>query len=113
MRQAGVIAAAGLVALNKMVDRLVEDHQRATALAAELAKIQWLLLETSSPPTNMIFFRLTDTAPITETELVESLSAQRIRIGNSRGGRFRIVTHYWVNDAAVESIVTAFQSVVT
>jgi threonine aldolase len=110
MRQAGVIAAAGLVALDQMVNRLGEDHRRAKELASELSQIDWLQLESTIPATNMIFFQLVDTAPITEGGLVENLRAQRIRISQPRGGRFRVVTHYWVDDAAIERIVSAFRA---
>lgn len=110
MRQAGVIAAAGLVALDQMIDRLAEDHRKAKELAVELTKIDWLVLENAAPATNMIFFRLAEQTPITENELVQGLRSHRIRIGHPRVGRFRIVTHYWVDDSALESILTAFQS---
>ncbi len=60
MRQAGVLAAAGIVALDEMVDRLAEDHQRAKVLAAGLAKIPGLAVQKKEHETNMVFVRLTD-----------------------------------------------------
>ena len=56
MRQAGVIAAAGIVAIEKMVDRLSADHENARFLADGLAKIEGIVVRTSPPQTNMVFF---------------------------------------------------------
>ncbi len=63
MRQAGVLAAAGLVALETMTDRLTEDHARARVLAEGLREIEGLHLETDPPATNMVFFELHPPSP--------------------------------------------------
>lgn len=63
MRQAGVLAAAGIVALEKMVDRLVDDHKRAMLLAQGLEKIPGLRLDYGLPSSNMVFFSLEEAAP--------------------------------------------------
>ena len=60
MRQAGILAAAGIVALEKMTDRLTEDHERAQRLAGGLAQIGGLVLDDGSPFSNMIFANLAD-----------------------------------------------------
>ena len=58
MRQAGVIAAAGIVALEKMVDRLAEDHANARALAEGVAKLPGLAVDLASVQTNIVIFRV-------------------------------------------------------
>ena len=60
MRQVGVLAAAGIVALEKMTDRLGEDHRRARSLASGLAEIQGLVLDTPAPASNMVYVHLDD-----------------------------------------------------
>ena len=77
MRQAGVLAAAGIVALDEMVDRLAEDHQRAKALAAGLAKISGLAVQKKEHETNMVFVRLTDAVTQSDAEVVAALESTR------------------------------------
>jgi threonine aldolase len=108
MRQAGILAAAGIVALETMVDRLVEDHARARRLAQGLAKIPGLVLE-PGPYTNMIFVSLAPEITSLSTEQVVQRMADRgIWIGVAGKCRFRLVTHYWIDDAAVDQAIAAF-----
>ena len=81
MRQAGVLAAAGVVALECMVDRLVEDHVRARRLASGLAKIPGLALDPGSPYTNMVFVELAPDAPCTAAEVAARLAGQGVNVG--------------------------------
>ena len=111
MRQAGVLAAAGIVALEKMVDRLEEDHCRARVLAQGLAKIPGLRVERENPPTNMVFAMLDDRITLTAPEVAARLAEQGVRVGAVGSRRFRLVTHHDVGDAAVERALGAFQSV--
>ncbi len=111
MRQAGVLAAAGIVALQTMVDRLADDHRRAKTLAAGLAAIPGISLDMGSPYTNMIFICLVDGYPLAPDKLVELLAGRGVRIGHVGERRFRLVTHYWIDDAAVERVVTTFEEV--
>lgn len=113
MRQAGVLAAAGIVALETMIDRLAEDHRQAKSLAQGLASIPGLVLDPGSPHTNMIFLNLADGSPFTPNGLVESLARQGIRIGHVGDRRFRLVTHYWIDDIAVEKVVATFTNILT
>jgi threonine aldolase len=108
MRQAGVIAAAGLVALNSMIDRLADDHARARALADGLRGLTGLELENDPPPTNMVYLNLTDEAAMSGGELAESLAERKIKISAGGGKRIRLVTHYWIDDGAVGKTVDAF-----
>lgn len=111
MRQAGVLAAAGLVALEQMVDRLAEDHARARRLAIGLAGVPGLLLEQAVPPTNMVFVRLDDLYPLDARQVAERLLVHGVKVMAAGPRRLRLVLHYWVDDAAVERAVQAFNQV--
>ncbi len=109
MRQAGVLAAAGIVALEKMVERLEEDHARARKLAGGLRAIRGLVLDEGSPATNMVFLSLAEGVPFTAAEVAERMKALGVLVGAIGERRFRLVTHYWVDDAGVEKAVAAFR----
>ncbi len=111
MRQAGVLAAAGIVALEIMVDRLADDHHRAKDLAIGLSSFPDLVLDQGSPWTNMIFLSLAETSPLTPARLIELLAQRGIRVGYVSERRFRLVTHYWIDDAAVKKVVSAFNEI--
>jgi threonine aldolase len=95
MRQAGIIAAAGIVALNSMVERLTEDHTNARYLAQGLAEIKGIHFDLSSQHTNMVYFSLNST----ETPLGvfrEQLAREGLLVGGG-SDRIRMVTHAGVN----------------
>jgi len=108
MRQAGILAAAGIVALETMVDRLAEDHLRARRLAAGLAAIPGIQLEPGTPHTNMVYIRLADGAP-EAGRVAERVRARGVRVEPRDARRFRLVLHYWVDDDGVERTVAAFR----
>ncbi|MEE8121988.1 MAG: GntG family PLP-dependent aldolase, partial [Anaerolineales bacterium] len=109
MRQAGVLAAAGVVALETMVDRLKEDHLRARRLAETLAALPGLSLDYEKPATNMIFLRLDAEAPIAGDECMLRFADKGIKISASRAGQMRLVMHYWVDDEALAQVTEAFK----
>ncbi|TET30601.1 MAG: low-specificity L-threonine aldolase [Anaerolineales bacterium] len=109
MRQAGVLAAAGVVALETMVDRLSEDHIKARRLAETLAALPGLSLDYETPATNMIFLRLDVETPIEGEELVRRFADKGIKISASRAGQIRLVIHYWVDDGALAQVTEAFK----
>lgn len=103
MRQAGVIAAAGIVALEQHVDRLADDHANAEALAAGLGAIDGV--EVVAQATNMVFV---STAGIDRADLVERLADRGIRVlGDGRERPLRLVTHLDVTATDVEVVVAA------
>jgi len=105
LRQAGVLAAAGIVALEQMTDRLGEDHARAKRLARGLAGIRGVEVEPA--PTNMVFFRLTEEASKTSEEVERALADEGILVlGAGLYGRFRAVTHYWISDQDIEKTIS-------
>lgn len=113
MRQAGILAAAGIVALETMIDRLGEDHLRARTLAEGLSEIPGIVLDPGSPATNMIFFNLAPSVKLSVDEIARAMLDQGILVNASGPRRFRLVTHYWISDADVEAVVAAFKQVFT
>lgn len=111
MRQAGVLAAAGIIALEQMVDRLAEDHRRAKMLAQKLALIPGLVLDTPDPATNMVFASLADNVSDSAAQVAARLRERGVRVGVTALRRFRMVTHYWVDDAGIEKTAAAFGQV--
>jgi threonine aldolase len=107
MRQAGVLAAAGIVALQKMVSRLGEDHERARRLGHGLKTVPGVELEHDEPETNMVFFRIASSLPISENELEKALRQQGILVHATGPRHFRLVTHYWIDDVAIERTIAA------
>lgn len=111
MRQAGILAAAGIVALETMVDRLAEDHARARRLAEYLLQIPGIVLNPGTPQTNMVFFSLSDEVPLTAEEVAARLDARGVKVGVVAPRQFRLVTHYWIDDLAVERAAAEFSQV--
>jgi threonine aldolase len=92
MRQAGIIAAAGLIALEKMVDRLREDHANARLLAEGLAKIDGIKIDLRRVQTNIVIFDVTDLG-LTGSEFIQALSNYGVKALTVRGNVVRMVTH--------------------
>ena len=111
MRQAGVLAAAGIVALQKMTGRLVEDHARARRLADGLQENDCVVLDPGSPATNMVFFNLSPRASISAPEAAERLKKDGILVSPTGERRFRLVTHCWIDDVGVAKAVAALDRV--
>jgi threonine aldolase len=108
MRQAGVLAAAGIVALQKMADRLGEDHARARRLANFLSGLPGVLVDNPVPESNMVYLTFEPSSGLDAQAVVSGLAERRIRT-TARGPRaMRLVTHYWVDDAGLERVQAAF-----
>ncbi|GGY78271.1 hypothetical protein GCM10007388_08910 [Pseudoduganella plicata] len=103
MRQAGIVAAAGLYALQHNVERLAEDHANAAFLAAELAKIDGLAV--SSPQTNIFYV---DVPAAHCAGLAQALAAADIRV--SMAPRLRLVTHLDVTRAQLRTVADVFST---
>jgi len=106
MRQVGILAAAGLHALEHHVERLAEDHRRAKALASGLAGIDGLELDERGVDSNMVFVRPRGGDA---SALTASLEERGIRIAEPRPWT-RLVTHLDIDDDAIERTVAAFRS---
>jgi threonine aldolase len=111
MRQAGVLAAAGILAINEMAGRLSEDHRRARALAEGLAKVPGVCFKNKIPPSNMVFAGLEPSVSLSDEEVLARLKSNGILVDWSDQRLFRLVTHYWINDDAIEKTILAFQKV--
>jgi threonine aldolase len=111
MRQAGVIAAAGVVALEQMTERLVEDHARAKRLAEGLAEMPTVVVEPVF--TNILYFRLAPEVTLTAEEAAKRLREYDILINPRSARSFRAVTHYWINDEGVERTINAMREVLS
>jgi len=109
MRQAGVIAAAGIVALETMVDRLAEDHANARRLAQGLAGIKGIRLAQDEVPTNIVMFHLSPELSV--VEFVESLDKAGVKIGLRDGRPFRAVTHRMVSSSDIDEVLTRIERV--
>lgn len=111
MRQAGVLAAAGLIALHEMSKRLHEDHENAALLAEGLSEVGGLRV--ISQNTNFVFFELTEDSKLDSEAFVAAMRERKILITgypNPRG-KFRLVTHYWINRERVQQVIDTMKSV--
>ncbi len=116
MRQAGILAAAGLIALRKMTTRLHEDHENACLLAEGLATIPHVWIDLAQVRSNMIFFSIADSAPIPPAELVRRLKEEyNVVIAGYNNGRdkIRFVTHYWITREHVARVLEAMRTLLS
>lgn len=116
MRQGGILAAAGLVAIRTMIDRLAEDHASACLLAEGLASIDCVRIDLDKVRTNMVFFDLSLDAPLEPSVLADRLQKEyRILIRPYPGfqRKFRAVTHYWITREHIRQTVEAFRTLLS
>ena len=111
MRQVGVLAAAGIISLEKMTKRLSDDHLQAKKLAEGLRKNPGVVVDSESPYTNMIYFNLADHVSDNALQVAEKMKNYGVLLDADSSRRFRLVTHYWIDDDAVEKAVYAFGQV--
>jgi threonine aldolase len=110
MRQVGVIAAAGIIALEKMTKRLADDHIRAKKLADGLRQVKGLVVDADSPHTNMVYLNLAEAVTLDAQQITQKMKDLGVLVDPESARRFRLVTHYWVDDRAVDETVSAFQA---
>lgn len=111
MRQAGVLAAAGIIALEEMTLQPDADHACAQCLAEGLAAIPGI--DVYPVYTNMVYFGLTDDIPLTAYEVQERLKALGVLVLARDARSFRAVTHYWINTEDVDRALEAMREVLT
>jgi threonine aldolase len=116
MRQAGVIAAAGIVALEKMVDRLAEDHANARALAEGVAKLPGLAVDLASVQTNIVIFRVergasAATSAAATADLVAASAARKVKIHAIGPDSIRCVTHKDIDAEDIGRTLDAFAEI--
>ena len=110
MRQAGVLAAAGLIALNVMTKRLSEDHQNAKKLAAGLSQTKGIEVDPDFIKTNIIYFHV-DKNMMTAKALSEKLKENGVLINSTAPQSLRAVTHYGITENDIDKTLEVFRSV--
>jgi threonine aldolase len=108
MRQAGIIAAAAIVALEQMVDRLADDHENARRLAAGLAEINGVTIDPAAVQSNIVVFGLADPT-ISLPQVSQALAAKGIKINPIDKAHFRAVTHYGVEREDIDRTLIAIR----
>ena len=106
MRQAGILAAAGLHALERHVDRLADDHRRARRLAEALARLPGLAVDLEAVQTNMVYIGLP--AGADNAAWLAELKARGVLAGGVKPGLLRAVSHMDVDDAGIDAAIDAF-----
>ncbi len=109
MRQAGILAAAGIVALETMINRLAEDHVNARRLAMGLSRIKGIQVDQNAVPTNIVMFDLN--ARLDGTRFNESLVKKGVKIGSRGMNSFRAVTHREISTSNVDEALECIESV--
>ena len=113
MRQVGILGAAGIIALDNMIDRLAEDHRRARNLAEGLNGLPGIIFEKGLPQSNMVFVNLSEDANISPENLVKKVAEENIKINFSGSRSFRFVTHYWINDQDIDKFLMVIKNLIT
>lgn len=108
MRQAGVLAAAGIVAVTEMVERLADDHANAKTLAVGLAQIDGIEIDPSSVETNIVFFMLKQ-PEITPVQFAQSLRSHGVLLNAGAARRMRAVLNHHVTAEDIPTVLAAFR----
>jgi threonine aldolase len=110
MRQVGILAAPGIVALTEMVDRLKEDHIRAKKLALAIQDLPGISVNPDHIETNIVIFGFNHPR-ISIPEFLEKLKERGILTLATTGGRIRFVTHNDIDDKDIEKAISAFNEI--
>jgi threonine aldolase len=109
MRQAGVLAAAGIVALERMVDRLAEDHANAQLLSAGLSELPWIQVDPVPLRTNILYFTVRLEA-MNARQVTDLLARQGVLMLALGPNRVRAVTNYHISSADIQAALDAMRS---
>ena len=113
MRQAGILAAAGLISLREMTKRLHEDHATARQFVEGIAEMPYIKTDVSRVKTNIVYFNLTPGAPITVEALSARLKADYgilMRPYDVSEQLVRVLTHYWIKPEHIDRTLTAMRT---
>ncbi|HHU68980.1 MAG TPA: low-specificity L-threonine aldolase [Thermoanaerobacterales bacterium] len=110
MRQAGILAAAGLVALEKMTNRLGEDHENARLLAEGLNNIPLLKIDMETVQTNMVYIDYSETG-LTEKQIISEFERHGIKV-DPEYPLIRMVTHYGISKEDIQYTIQAAKGIV-
>ncbi len=109
MRQSGVIAAAGLVALNEMIDRLPDDHLRAKRLAQALSESPGVVIDLDTVQSNIVIFQ--PPSGMSHEAVIAAFRENGIKVSNYGLRGLRMVTHYEIDDEAIDRTIAAIPAV--
>jgi len=104
MRQAGILAAAGIYALDNMMDRLDDDHKNAKLIGEELQNINYIKIDKEKISTNLIFFYL-EKENMSDNQFISELLQHDIKIDTKGNRKFRIATHYGFTNNDIEKVI--------
>lgn len=110
MRQVGILAAAGKIALLDMTKRLQEDHDNAAYLMDELSKLKGITVLPERRQINMVFFCL-DGYPLSTDELVRHLTENGVAVNGAENGIMRFVTHRYVSREEIDRVIALMKEV--
>ncbi|MDR1636350.1 MAG: threonine aldolase, partial [Treponema sp.] len=108
MRQAGVLAACGIIALEKMTGRLAADHENARFLGDRLSELPGISVDREKIRINMVFWK-TERPGFEGGAFADFMLKRCIRVGGSSGGEYRFVTHNDVSREDIDTVITAFR----
>ena len=111
MRQAGILAAAGLLSLNLAESQLFEDHKNAKLIAEGIAQINGLTIDEKKVQTNIIYFGL-NSPKLTGSQLVSKMENRGIKFFETNSKRFRLVTHYGITRDDIEKTLEVLNKMV-
>lgn len=104
MRQAGILAAAGIIALTGMTDRLQEDHDNAAYMAERLTEVKGLEVYQERQQINMVFFKLKE-YPLDSQHLVAYMAENNVIINGEDNGMMRYVTNAYVSREEIDTVI--------
>jgi len=110
MRQAGIVASAGIYSFNNMINRLEEDHYIAKILANKLHEIKKLTINLDAVKTNIIFINLNNTK-LSDKEFLLQLNQNNIKIDYKGNRKFRLVTHYGFQKTEIDTVVSTIANI--
>jgi len=111
MRQVGMLAAAGLIALKDMVERLDDDHDNAKYMADQLETINGIKVLRDRLDINMVFFTLSEEV-VNEDALVKGLYDRNIKVNGTEEGEYRFVTNNDVDRKDIDSLISAMKEII-
>jgi threonine aldolase len=110
LRQAGILAAAGVVALKEMIEPLKDDHRIAKYIGEELSKIKYIKVETDFLEANMVFFTI-DSPKVQAPELIKYLHSKGIKMNEPYEPFFnyRIAVHHYIREPEANKILESIR----
>ena len=110
MRQAGILAAAGLFSIKNMIERLEEDHHNALELATKLSEIKYLSVDIAKVQTNIIFIYL-NKKNLRDTDFLDLLLQNNIKIDYKGNRKFRLVTHHGFQKSNIDTVINTINNI--